>query len=1239
MGKKLIMFGCIAATVMMLGNAAVALEIKVDIARVGYPDTEKPGYTIWSPYNDEDRHDKTLLANVDGTGVDIWASASHDGDLSGWRDSTPGVEPICNTGFWIFNYKEMDIYLAFVGLDPGEYTLKTYHRHPDGMSPMPAIEAVPNDQGWLGGDPCTVGGVTQIPMGEGNDVNVGIPGDPILDDDLPGSVVKFVTDGTSVLVIYRNPSSESSVPVINAFILTGAAGPSAAAPSPAHDGTLICPDVELSWFPGKYADTHDVYFGTDWDDVNDATTALDPNNVFVGNQPGTTYDPTGLLALGQTYYWRVDEVNDVCEPYLWKGNVWSFAVEEGKARVPVPSNGAGSLSTDAKLLSWTASCLATSHDVYFGQDFNDVNDATTATGAIFKGNQPGTTWSTPTLDLGKRYYWRIDEHTSLGVVKGDVWNFQTTGYPVMYLSFDGVQYEYLTGPYSDWTGNVTFQVDGTISFDETNPLYNTGGTSAFFDQSDGTAGLFRNDVPGAEIMDLAGPAYTIEMWANRQMQYGDVDEDDFAATLIRRYDLSYVLAIGEDGAVRYVHGGYDIDEGDPQQTVVESAPGRIGLGEWHHIAAVFDSTATGQEEKLYIDGLLEADSNYPGLNPTSDDDPLAIGMRVNPFRVGPRRIRNRFHGLIDEVRIVDLPLTPDEFQIRGDKRLAWLPDPYDHAKEVAPDVDFTWSPGDYASSHDVYLGTSWDDVNDATTASAVFQDHVEPNSYDPGNLIMETTYYWRVDEVNDSNATKWKGMVWRFNTVGYFVIDDMESYNDSDNLIYDTWLEDAGAVLDDFYAGDPAHSGEQSMWFFYYNDSGYSEVGRDLGGRNFTALGVTVMTLFFYGDALNDAGSTEEPYVGIDDGTHYAESRYTDTGNPISDIQEEEWHEWNMVLSDFNGVSLNNVQNIYIGFGQRGSSDEGGMGDVFIDDVRISGSKCIPELGPEWDWSDNCIVDLADVGIMADEWLHADAVLNTSVPTVGPVGWWELDDGIGTTATDSSGNGNTGTLEDSTTWVAGHIGTGAVEFSGDGGRIGVLHSPELMPESQVSVTAWIYATDSISGSVRVVAKGTDANDWEAYYIQFNSNERVTWTIRDTDHNNLPEDGLESDDLNLNEWIHVAGTYDGDVMKLYVNGQVADQATIGVVGILQDSNDLSIGNASDVNDRAFIGKIDDVRVYDYGLSAAEVAYLATGTTPTGYVPLDSQVNIYDEEDPGQKAVNFRDLAKFMSSWLEEKLWPE
>jgi hypothetical protein len=96
-------------------------------------------------------------------------------------------------------------------------------------------------------------------------------------------------------------------------------------PDPTNGKTDIPRDVILGWRPGIHAEKHDVYFGTNFEDVNDASRDNDPCNVLVSrNQDDNTYDPNGLLEFEMTYYWRIDEINDVHPNSPWKGNTWSF---------------------------------------------------------------------------------------------------------------------------------------------------------------------------------------------------------------------------------------------------------------------------------------------------------------------------------------------------------------------------------------------------------------------------------------------------------------------------------------------------------------------------------------------------------------------------------------------------------------------------------------------------------------------------------------------------------------------------------------------------------------------------------------------------------------------------------------------------------------------------------------------------------------------------------------------------
>ncbi len=104
-------------------------------------------------------------------------------------------------------------------------------------------------------------------------------------------------------------------------------GPELAADLHPKDGsTDVLRDVVLEWIPGEFAATHDVYIGTSFDDVNDASRVNPLDALASQDQTDTTYD-AGVLSLGQTYYWRVDEVNSAPDSAIYKGTVWSFAVE------------------------------------------------------------------------------------------------------------------------------------------------------------------------------------------------------------------------------------------------------------------------------------------------------------------------------------------------------------------------------------------------------------------------------------------------------------------------------------------------------------------------------------------------------------------------------------------------------------------------------------------------------------------------------------------------------------------------------------------------------------------------------------------------------------------------------------------------------------------------------------------------------------------------------------------------
>jgi hypothetical protein len=201
--------------------------------------------------------------------------------------------------------------------------------------------------------------------------------------------------------------------------------PFARGPSPTNGALVSDTWVNLSWSPGDFAVTHDVYLGDHFSDVKDATRDSD---VFRGNQvttfyvagfPGFAY-PDGLMP-GTTYYWKIDEVNEADPNSPWKGPIWSFSIPPKTAYNPDPADGAEFVDPNNVTLTWTPGFGAILHTPYFGDNYDEVNNAT--------GGAPlgGETYKPGPLELEKVYYWRVDEFDAVETHKGDIWSFTTPG--------------------------------------------------------------------------------------------------------------------------------------------------------------------------------------------------------------------------------------------------------------------------------------------------------------------------------------------------------------------------------------------------------------------------------------------------------------------------------------------------------------------------------------------------------------------------------------------------------------------------------------------------------------------------------------------------------------------------------------------------------------------------------------------------------------------------------------------
>ena len=265
-------------------------------------------------------------------------------------------------------------------------------------------------------------------------------------------------------------------------------------------------------------------------------------------------------------------------------------------------------------------------------------------------------------------------------------------------------------------------------------------------------------------------------------------------------------------------------------------------------------------------------------------------------------------------------------------------EPANGAVDVTQTPVLTWAPG-LGASHEIYFGT------DASSLENKASGNLGSESYEPGQLEWNTTYYWRIDEANNANAdSPWTGPLWSFTTANFLIVDDFESYNDlnedepGSNRIYLAWADGFdnpainGSVVG--HANPPfaeqtiVHGGLQSMPMAYDNAVGKSEATLTLtSNRDWTVNGVNTLTIWYRGSSANAA---EQMYVVLN-GT-----AGVNNDNPNA-AQAAAWTEWNIDLTRFadQGVNLASVNSITLGLGNRTNPVAGGAGMMYFDDIRL----------------------------------------------------------------------------------------------------------------------------------------------------------------------------------------------------------------------------------------------------------------------------------------------------------------
>ncbi|NQV33120.1 MAG: LamG domain-containing protein, partial [Phycisphaeraceae bacterium] len=563
-------------------------------------------------------------------------------------------------------------------------------------------------------------------------------------------------------------------------------------------------------------------------------------------------------------------------------------------------------------------------------------------------------------------------------------------------------------------------------------------------------------------------------------------------------------------------------------------------------------------------------SRAPGLPTHNQYDEIAFdGV---PAKVVRLNIANNWGGLLMSYSLSEVQFNMIPAQAR-------TPVPASGSTDVLPNAIVTWRAGREAGQHTIYAGTDENAVADGSAPSVTSS----TNSLDltPLDLQMGETYYWRVDEVNEAEATTvWAGSVWSLSTAASVIVEDFESYgNLSPNRPFQYWLDGFGYSSDEFfttgYGGNGTGAGiGHDIWSLsspHYDG--------DLMETTSTISGSSQSMPFYYGNSGGVASQTERTFASPQDwtvgaaqtlsiafrgqigntGTLYVIINSTKVTYPrdAANIAIGSWQAWNIDLSSVN-TNLQSVTKLVIGVD---GSNASGM--VLIDDIT----------------------------------LHAETggIINPVDPgSNGLVALYTFEGNFN----DSSGNGHDGTV----------VGLNGTEVIQDPTRGQVLGLPG--GEDQFVEIGAVGISGTMPRTIACWAKAdsTDITDWT---LIFGFTGQADATGGNGSHFNLGslggpggigahawgwEETMISDQEGL-DWHHYAMTYDGTTIAYFLDGAQIDSdlAKSNVQDLSPSGDRVHIGSRV-TQTSSFPGSVDDAAIYDRVLSAEEVLWMAGVTTP-------------------------------------------
>jgi len=581
---------------------------------------------------------------------------------------------------------------------------------------------------------------------------------------------------------------------------------------------------------------------------------------------------------------------------------------------------------------------------------------------------------------------------------------------------------------------------------------------------------------------------------------------------------------------------------------------------WHHMAGVVtdvnSATATGY---LYLDGVLVGTDTANAVSRDNWDTALRIGR--------PGADERYMNGLIDDVRIYNYARTPAQIieDMNAGHPLGGSP--------VGSQVGY-WK---FDEAQGTTAQDSTDNGNDLTLSAASWT-----LSGKFGGAWNGTNAAWlsRADDDDfDFTATE------DFAISGWFKSDSATNPAATEYLVNKASATVAGYAV-------------------YANTSGFLCFGIDDDTSwepdiaSCTSTDVYDATWHHFA-AIRDYAATDKTYIYIDG------------------IQRDN-------DSDTTTATLANSLSLYIG--DRDGTDNGDEFAGDLDELKIYRAALTPEqILIDYNHGKTAVLGstgTTSAGVADSSQAREFCVPGDTSTCDPPVGWWKMDENTGTTSTfDSSGNGNTGTMGGTMTesdWVSGKFGS-ALDFDGTDDYVAISHDTlfdfgDGVTDQPFTLSAWVNMDDA--SLFRIIEKiddtdpGTAPDGWALYTT---ATDFIIFAMYD---------GSYDDEINTisasaimtayeDQWVHLQLTYDGSEsssgLTMYVNGLPIPQTRTdeGTYNGFDDKGDpIHIGRINFGATYTYAnGQIDDVRVYDYARTPAQVAWDFNRGAPIGWWKLD------------------------------------